>query len=281
MIFGYLIEKMMIVRFSPATVAMTVVLYVFSIAWGDFADENQATKSTPGSDVLVTLSPATCDRLKSAEENAQAARDEVEMRLKVRIKEINEVCELTPAQAQKLDLAGRWEIKRLFKRIEAAQRTFESVRDNLGDVTKVYEEVYSLRLSFTSQAFHEGTSFHKVALSCLTQEQIPRYQQQLEDRFLLRRMALQKSFIATVNMRNSLEKEQVASLEALLNELPVNPGPYEGRVLWYLASQVPEERYREILNDDQWRKLQANFALRRDLGQLLKQAGVLVEENSN
>lgn len=206
-------------------------------------------------------------------------REQLAQRLEGRIGEVNRTCVLTLAQQQKLAVAGRMEIKRLFDRIDEAQRRYEMDRHQPGGGMQVLAELQPLRLAFTDRAFLEGTLFHKVTLSTLTEEQRTRYEQQLALRFRMRREAMKAGFVEMLDRRGSLGVDQRDRLEALLETLPlVNSGYYEGQAFWYLAAQVPEEKYREILNDDQWRLLEVRFARMQNLEPMLRQAGALAED---
>ncbi len=72
--------------------------------------------------------------------DAIEVRNEHDMRLRQKIAIVDRVCGLTGPQKEKLELAGRGDIKRLFDRVEKVARHFELVKDDRQEAERLYEE---------------------------------------------------------------------------------------------------------------------------------------------
>ncbi|MGE5191319.1 MAG: hypothetical protein ACM3U2_02385, partial [Deltaproteobacteria bacterium] len=93
---------------------------------------------------------------------------------------------LTAAQKQKLQLAGRGDIKRMFDRIEDSRRRLQAqvVQDIEGVqrlCVQMSQESSALRAGIRKGPFGEGSLFAKTLKSALTAEQIAGYEKRKRD----------------------------------------------------------------------------------------------------
>jgi hypothetical protein len=98
--------------------------------------------------------------------------------LQQRIHDIAWICGLTAVQKEKLDLAGRGDITRLFQRIEDQKRAFQFVKYNDIDeavIKRMSRETALLRLMLSSELVDEGAIFAKTMSGVLTVEQASKY----------------------------------------------------------------------------------------------------------
>ena len=104
-----------------------------------------------------------------------AARRELNLYLRQKIAATDLVCGLSVEQRQKLNLAGRGEIKRLFDRVAERRRKFLDPDGDAGVVTKqVQEDAEALRHALRSDPFERGPLFTRIWARALTADQSAR-----------------------------------------------------------------------------------------------------------
>lgn len=107
--------------------------------------------------------------------DAAIARARLEKVLERKITAAYRICELTEVQREKLALAGRGDLKRLFDRIEKVKlRACRSHIVNSGD-RRMEEEIDWLRQSVTSDLFGYGSLFDKTLRHNVSFEELVRY----------------------------------------------------------------------------------------------------------
>jgi hypothetical protein len=109
------------------------------------------------------------------EENAAAIRRHLDKRLEPEVAIVDHVCELTGAQRQKLELAGRGAIQRLVEGVEERQIKLRLVMDDEKQATRLFDEIEELQRSIESGPFGKGTVFRKSLETTLTAQQMTRY----------------------------------------------------------------------------------------------------------
>jgi hypothetical protein len=114
-----------------------------------------------------------------AAEELSAAHNRIEQLLQQRIRDTVWICGLTGVQKEKLDLAGRGDITRLFQNIEEQKRAFQIVNYKDIDeavIKRMSRETARLQLMLRSDdLFHEGSLFAKTIKGALTVEQAGKY----------------------------------------------------------------------------------------------------------
>jgi hypothetical protein len=116
--------------------------------------------------------------------NIADARARLIRRVRAKIESVDHICRLTDAQKQKLQLAGRGDIKRLMDRIEELRDRIESrdVEDgNLHQLRDLASELSRdgspLRRETESGPFGDGSLFAKTLRTVLTPDQAAEYAQ--------------------------------------------------------------------------------------------------------
>ncbi len=212
--------------------------------------------------------------------NEQQTRKNLESQLTLRTADVDRVCQLTEPQRKKLLLAGRSEIKRLFDEVDERRRKFQHERRDQRRVNQLWQEIQPLRMALMGTHFGDASLFDKVVRKTMSAEQLPRYLRHVESRRQFRRQAQLEMILLSLDKEVPLRAEQREQFLALLQELPsVRPGQFEPYALMYAVSQLPEERFRPILDDGQWKSLQSRFEQSRNMGQWLKQSGALSAED--
>src|SRR5262245_41675135 len=74
--------------------------------------------------------------------NAQNARKRMEAMLAVQTDEVVRACALSNAQKEKVQLAGRGDIKRFFDRVEESRKKFQLVKDGQNKLTDIFRDIY-------------------------------------------------------------------------------------------------------------------------------------------
>jgi hypothetical protein len=106
------------------------------------AEEDGAEEDKPKSPRAV-ISRQTFDQVVfGSTGDVDSGRVYLERILSGKIRSVEQVCRLTPAQAKRLLLAGRGDLKRLFDRIEEERKEFERLR---GDVERCVDFLRGLR----------------------------------------------------------------------------------------------------------------------------------------
>jgi hypothetical protein len=116
---------------------------------------------------------------------AVGARQQVEAALQQKIDSIDMISGLTDIQRQKLRLAGRGDIKRLFDQIERQKEQLRDIDDNDVEGVRLSIEQHVVLFSekLRSGPFDQGSLFVKTMLKILTPEQLRReetYRQALQ-----------------------------------------------------------------------------------------------------
>jgi len=213
--------------------------------------------------------------------NEQAGRKTIDSKLELQTNDIHLACQLTEAQRKKLELVGRHQAKQLFDQIAELRLRFERSKRTQQEVNRFWQEIQPLRIALMGGRLADSSMFDKVVRKTLTPEQLPKYLQVAQARQKFRQQAQLELILLNLDKQLPLRADQRDKLLALLQELPpVRSGQYELMALQYLASQQPEEKYKAILDDVQWKVMQLQFARARGMGQWLKQNGALTDDAS-
>jgi hypothetical protein len=103
---------------------------------------------------------------------AAFSRTELEKRLAHKLDDINRICRPSDDQKQKLELAGRGDIKTLLDRVEALKRKSQSSQPGDNTLDELLEENESLKRLVRSGPFEDGSKLAKIQSRVLTKEQL-------------------------------------------------------------------------------------------------------------
>lgn len=253
--------------------AAVQVVFFNEVVEAEAEADDEAQPQNPNEQIF---GPEVLDQWLFQNGSEQVVRKNLESQLTLRTADVDRVSHLTELQRKKLLLAGRSEVKRLFDQVDERRRKFQRDRRDQRRVNQLWQEIQPLRLALTGGHFGDASLFDKIVRKTLTSEQLPPYLQQVEARRQFRHRARLEMIILGLDKEVPLRAEQREKFLAVLQEIPpVNPGPYEPYALMYVAAQLPEERFRKILDDVQWKALAARFEQSRNMGQWLKQSGAL------
>lgn len=106
---------------------------------------------------------------------AAAVRSRLERVLKYEIQLVDHLCELTDAQKQKLQLAGRGDVERLFAALDESRSRIATVEKDDQKTRELIGEMAQLARRVESGPFGDGSVFRKTLESTLTTGQAARY----------------------------------------------------------------------------------------------------------
>ncbi len=160
------------------------VLYVEAVSVGDDADDAQAQAKVPLFAQQFRIAKTSYDEMLYGKGNdAAEVRRRLEVQLRSKIAEIDRVCALTPAQAEKLRLAGRGDIHRFFERAEAIRLKIDAASEwDAADLRTLMQRVVPLisdsralrEEALVVSFFGTGSLFAKALHKVLTPDQAAR-----------------------------------------------------------------------------------------------------------
>ncbi len=210
--------------------------------------------------------------------NAQAGRERIKARLKIHLDELDRICSLTSEQKQKLTLAAQGDMKRLFDEIEVVRIKFRAVRKNQNAFNEIWKDINPLRQKISSDLFSGKSFYGKTVRNTLTSEQLVSYDTVANERRQFRYKAT--IAVAFTNLEKIVplkNSQRQVLMEMVLNETkpPRTFGSMDYQLVVLQLSRFPEERFKKVLDDRQWKLLEAHLAQYRGFEQNLIQQGII------
>jgi hypothetical protein len=138
------------------------------------AEEDGAEEDKPKPPRPV-ISRRTFDRVVfGSTGDADSGRAYLERILSGKIRTVEQVCRLTPAQAKRLLLAGRGDLKRLFDRIEEERKEFERLRGDVDRCVDFLRELRPLQIALRQGPFEFGSIYAKTLRKMLDEGELAR-----------------------------------------------------------------------------------------------------------
>jgi uncharacterized protein YjbI with pentapeptide repeats len=153
------------------------MLLALSSPVGVRADEGREDADAgPPAGPVAASSASYFDRLIFGNETPVAVRRELNVYLRRKIAETDLICGLSERQKQKLQLAGRGDLKRLFDRIDESRRKLMNADESEADaiLQKLREDAEALKAAVRSEPFEQGSLLSKTWARTLTPEQAAR-----------------------------------------------------------------------------------------------------------
>jgi hypothetical protein len=218
--------------------------------------------------------------------DSEESHRRLESRLKSRIDQIDRACKLTAEQRNKLSVAGRGDIRRLFTRITDFKAELARVAPGV-DVAalraRLIEEVADYREALTdTDCFGEGSLFSKVLKSTLTKVQAAVREKAVKDASIAQHRATIRWAIGSMMPWLELSSEQHEKLEGVLSARTRPPrkfGAYDYYGLMFQASRLSEKEFKAIFSESQWQKVEKHLAEARRLEKTLRVGGFLPEDD--
>lgn len=211
------------------------------------------------------------------------ARSRVERRLKLQIAALEHRHQLSDAQKQKLQLAARGDITRLFDEIEELRQQFQEAQNDNNQLGRMWQKIQPLQQRLASGPFGANSVFAKVLEQTLTEEQNAAHEATRRERRAYQYRAVVESAIAMLEDSVPFNEQQRSKLIELLVskvEPPVAFGQYDYHYVLYRMSEMPEKEFKDLLDERLWEQLQAQMQQMRGLREVLVQAGAIEEDDT-
>jgi hypothetical protein len=208
--------------------------------------------------------------------NSAGARSRLDAQLLMRLDDLEQSCALTEAQRQKLQLAGRGDIHRLFDRIEELRRKFQTVKSDQNRIGEILQAMQPLQLAMRSGLFGEASLFAKTVRGTLTTDQVERVETADRERRAFRYRVVVAAVVARLDDEVALRAAQRRELERVLFELtrpPANFSQYDPMVVLAQASRLPEEKLKPLFDGPQWKTFRKQLDQARGIEEFLKANG--------
>jgi hypothetical protein len=213
----------------------------------------------------------------------EAARRRLELRLKSRIEQIDRACKLTREQREKLNAAGRGDIKRAFARAEELKGKHVRLVLPAENQPQLIDDVAEHHRATTEvDCFGEGSLFSKILPKTLTPEQTAIREKSMREAASAQHLSTIRWAAGSLALWLQLAPEQRQKLESVLiarTRVPRRFGEYDYYGLLFQMSKLPEEELKTIFNVEQRQKMEHQFAEAKRLESVLRLGGFLPEED--
>jgi len=216
--------------------------------------------------------------------NAAGARKSMNSQLVLQTEHIDRACALTDVQKNKLQLAGRGDIKRFFDRYEEIKWKFKLIQHDQQKANQIWQDINPLQMTLRSGLFHADSFFYKTVRNTLSDDQFTSYTTVDHKRRKLHHRAQVELTVAVLEQGIPLRDEQRQKLiELLLSETkpPRKSGQHDYYVIMYRISRMPKERIRPLFDDIQWKVLTQQLAQAKGMEHWLKKSGYLLDDDED
>jgi hypothetical protein len=210
--------------------------------------------------------------------SAASARQRLEATVTLHIEDIDRACRLSDAQKQKLQLAGRGDIKRLFDGYEAAKRKFHLLNNDVQKLQDVMPDVAPMQNALRGGSFLDNSLLLKILPHTLTGEQIAHHDVAEAERREVRHRANLELAVAIFEDAVPLRDAQRQALITLLvseTKPPRKAAAYGYYVVMIQIGHVPEEKLKPLFDDLQWKGMNRLLTQYRGYEKAWKQNGIL------
>jgi hypothetical protein len=214
-------------------------------------------------------------------ESVEEAQSRIYRELRTQVRQLDRQYRLTPAQQEKLLLAGLGDIKRAFDRVEELRRKWQLVKFERASANECVRSARSLHDELEMVTVSIDSLFYKTIATTLTEEQAAR-----ADIFLreyqwgtfegaVTDAAARLARVLNLNTREHLKLEGL-----MLSEIrePRRCGEATYAYIMYRLSRLPEEKIRPSLREPQWSFLHELLVPWHDAGQFLANDGFTLEK---
>jgi hypothetical protein len=205
--------------------------------------------------------------------------EHLESTLMLAIEDIDRSCSLSEAQRRKLVLAGHGDRKRFLDRVDDARRVFERLRHDPDGPTEIVKYTGPLAADYDFGLYGEGSFFAKTLATTLTPDQASRYRNAQQEKLKFRYRAKVTLILSSLDTYVGFTSDQSRKLGALILEETTPPrrvgGPYESEVVLVKIANLPEAKFRQIVDEPQWKTLGPIFEKFRGMEPTLRANGHL------
>ena len=208
------------------------------------------------------------------------AQLQIEHKLSDRLYELRSEYDLTDAQASKLKLAARIEVKQFFSEVDELRRQYDAAtnletRESLAQI-----EARELKKRWKT-LFGSGSFLAKVTERTVTEEQREKHHQVVAERLRLRHRSNIEGAIRDIERHVVLSIDEHESLVKLLTDEikpPRSFGDFDEALVRYQLSQLSEQKIKPLLAADHWPTVCHVLDAYHKLKPLLSRQGLLIAE---
>jgi len=214
--------------------------------------------------------------------SAEQARLTIHSELERVIDKLDQVCQLTELQKQKLQLAGRADQEHFFDRVDEVRLRSRGCKS-----AEFQSEIQNLQIKTVTGILGSDSFFAKSVRTTLIEEQLAK----LNESRRSNRIASIEKTLGDIDRFVKLNPSQRDALSQLLmDETPYSPefenfgsllGNSERVAMMYYLSQMAGERVRPILDPLQWETLQPHLQESRRYRLYLTQRGLIASVADN
>jgi hypothetical protein len=215
--------------------------------------------------------------------NAREGRAKLDLLLTLQIEAVEQFCAITEIEKQKLQLAGRGDIKRFFDRVEEKRRRFQLVKHDQNRFGEIYQEIQPLQAIFTSGPFDENSILYKTLRKTLNGEQVAKYEKALREKRQYRyraKVELVVGMLDEIAGFSALQRQRFVALILEGTQPPKRFGQYDFQVVMTQIARLPESKIKPIFDDAQWRLLSQQLGGARAMENHLMKLGFLPENEA-
>jgi hypothetical protein len=216
--------------------------------------------------------------------NASTARKRLGSMLVIQLEGTDRASPLTDPQKQKLQLAGRGDVKRFFDRYETVKQKFHLIKDDQQKFQEIWQDINPLQTALQAGLFDSDSLFYKSLHNTLTDDQRARHDVVDRERREFSHRASIALAVNTWEQSVPLRDAQRRDLITLLTnqtKMPRKSGSYDYYLIMYQLSQLAEEKLKPHFDEMQWKIVGQQLAQAKGWGQFLKTAGVLASDEDD
>jgi hypothetical protein len=215
--------------------------------------------------------------------NATLGQQRLQEQINLQLVELQNVCQLTAEQKEKLELAARGDLRRFMEEVAVQRRSFNA-KKNANDqeaMNNIWQDVQPLQMKLARGLTSAGSLLVKTVPKTLTPEQAERYEALLRERQLFRYRASIGIALHWMEEQVALTEEQRHSISELLLKMPPPRGvsQYDNYLIMFRLGSVPAEKMRSLLNEHQWGALKRQIDQYQGFKDAWISAGVISAED--
>ncbi|MFG0287104.1 MAG: hypothetical protein ACF8CQ_02965 [Rhodopirellula sp. JB044] len=217
-------------------------------------------------------------------QNQANARNVLKDRIELEIDRLDQIAPLTQAQKVKIRFAGKGDISRFFRDVDAAITEFKRRESegeiNQNEINEIYQLAMPLQQRLNKGLFGDKSLLQKVAKATMDQQQSLELEKRSKRKLNRRLDLVCAAYVGNLGRQVSMTKDQRDEFSKLLREsLDINlaSATYLSYVVMIKASELPNEQLEEIFDETQLNAIRGSFAQFQGLKANLQQMGVLDE----
>jgi hypothetical protein len=194
------------------------------------------------------------------------------------IEAIDRVCKLSDDQKDKLELAARGDFSRFEHQVDELRAEHVGKTYGQNEIGEVYQKIQPLAAQYQAGLLGDTSLFSKVLEGSLTSEQSKKFERIEEERRHARYAAKIGLFVAGLQRSCALTAKQRQELTQLLLDQTRPPklfGQYDWYVILYQAAKLPDDKYKQIVDEAQLKPLKQTLQQGQGMEQWLRQQNLI------